>query len=497
MTARVTARLTAAVAAAVFGIFGGTLLAADNAAAPAKPPAEAPAKTLPDKVSPADQVQFQQKTVEAQMQELQERMFHLADLTRTAEPDSSTRLLMALRKAREQLIIEQMRDCVEKIGNADLAHATEEQQQVINKLNELKKLLTTTDLDMQMKLEELKKLNEAITKLDAGIKEEKREQKQNEANAKANKPVDPKAVAEARAMPGEQKDQTQNRHATEAVSQSMKDLGGEAAKAGETLGAATQNMSLAEGHLGAGKPNEAATQQQKAAESMAKARAALDAQKQKLLDELDKQVRQQVVANLQEMLDRQKSVRGASEAAAIKTSTEVGAADRELKLRVRQLGPAEVAIVRICDETRELIEETEFSVALPPALTDLHDGMQSVADRLGKGTADAPVVSDEKKIESDLADLLDTFKQLAGQPSDDPSNCRGCKGNTNKLLAELRTLRIVQLRVNAETDAADKARAGSTEIPPELKDRVALAHQRQQQVSSALEHIEAELAGGQ
>ena len=186
-----TTRVSAAVAATLLGAFGVRLLSADTA-----------------KVSPSDQVQFQQKTVEAQMQELQERMFHLADLTRDAEPDSSTRLLMALRKAREELIVEQMRDCYDKLGHADLSHATDEQQQVIVKLNELKKLLTTTDLDMQMKLEELKKLNEAIAKLDAGIKEEKREQKQNEATAKLNKPVDPKAAADAKAMPGEQKDQT-------------------------------------------------------------------------------------------------------------------------------------------------------------------------------------------------------------------------------------------------------------------------------------------------
>ena len=50
-------------------------------------------------VSPTDQVQFQQKTVEAGMQELQDRMFHLADLTRDTEPDDSSRLLMAVCKA--------------------------------------------------------------------------------------------------------------------------------------------------------------------------------------------------------------------------------------------------------------------------------------------------------------------------------------------------------------------------------------------------------------
>ena len=135
--------------------------------------------TTPAQVSPSEQIQFQQKTVEAQMQELQERMFHLADLTRDTEPDDSSRLIMAVRKAREDLIIEQMRDCVEELGRVDLSKAADEQEQVLAKLNELKKLLTTTDLDLQMQLDKLKKLNDAIAKLDQGIKEERREQKQN------------------------------------------------------------------------------------------------------------------------------------------------------------------------------------------------------------------------------------------------------------------------------------------------------------------------------
>src|SRR4051812_24296051 len=50
---------------------------------------------------PEDQLSFQQKTIQAQMQELQERMFHRAELTREMEPGDSAKLIMAVRKARE------------------------------------------------------------------------------------------------------------------------------------------------------------------------------------------------------------------------------------------------------------------------------------------------------------------------------------------------------------------------------------------------------------
>ena len=53
------------------------LLAGTASAAPA---------TQPSGVSLADQLQFQENNVAAQMQELQERMYRLGELTREAEP---------------------------------------------------------------------------------------------------------------------------------------------------------------------------------------------------------------------------------------------------------------------------------------------------------------------------------------------------------------------------------------------------------------------------
>jgi hypothetical protein len=437
------------------------------------------------KVSPADQVQFQQKTVEAQMQELQERMFHLADLTRDSEPDDSSRLLMAFRKAREDLIIEQMRDCIEQLGHADLSKAAAEQEQILIKLNELKKLLTTTDLDLQMQLDKLKKLNDAIAKLDKGIKEERRLEKNSGELAAAKPPTtNPSALAAPKS------DQAANRKATETVAQTMKDLGPEAAKAGDKLGSAAQSMSLAEGHLGNGHPGQASPLQKQAGDKMEEAKADLEKERQKLLDELEHQVRQQVVANIQEMLDRQKSIRGATEAVA----TRLNSADREVQIRVKQLAPAETAIVRIAGETLELINQTQFSVALPPALEEIKANCQSISDRLATGSADAPLVADEKQSEQDLQNLLDTFKQLASVPG---GECKGgnCKGDKNKLLAELKTLKLLETQVEKHTEKVDGQR-GTADATPEMQAKIAGVHDEQETVHRAVEKLQDELQGG-
>jgi hypothetical protein len=444
------------------------LLAASDSASPA--------------VSPSEQIQFQQKTVEAQMQELQERMFHLADLTRDTEPDDSSRLIMAVRKAREDLIIEQMRDCVDQLGHVDLSKAADEQEQILAKLNELKKLLTTTDLDLQMQLDKLKKLNEAIAKLDKGIKEERREQKQNGELAKAQ-------TTNPAALTTPKNDQQQNRKATEAIAQTMRDLGDQPAKAGDKLGNAAQSMSLAEGHLGNGHPGNASGLQGRAADQMEEAKADLEKERQKLLDELEKQVRQQVVTNIQEMLDRQKSIRGATEAVASHLNTR----DREVQLRVKQLAPAETAVVRICADTLELIEQTQFSVALPPALEEIKSNCQSVADRLDAGNADVPLVDDQKQIEADLQNLLDTFKQLASAQGE----CKGgsCKGDKNKLLAELKTLRLLQTQVTIHTAKVDTQRAAAGDQSPEMQQNITGVRDEQQHVHQAVSKLHDELAG--
>jgi bacterioferritin-associated ferredoxin len=434
----------------------------------------------PPKVSPSEQIQFQQKTVEAQMQELQERMFHLADLTRDTEPDDSSRLLMAVRKAREDLILEQMRDCIDQLSHADLSKASDEQEQIMVKLNELKKLLTTTDLDLQMQLDKLKKLNDSIAKLDKGIKEERREQTQTSELAKAptTQPTD---------LAAPKGDQQKNRKATEAVAQTLKDLGGETAKSGDTLGNAAQSMSLAEGHLGAGQPGQASPLQARAADTMQGVKDDLEKQRNKLLDELEHQVRQQVVANLQEMLDRQKSIRGATEAVVARSIT----SDREVQLRVKQLGPAEQAVVRICVDTQELVDQTQFSVALPPALADLKDAEQSVADRLATGGADAPLVDDQKQIEKSLQDLLDTFKHLAAQQGEG-GQCHGCKGNKNKLLAELKVMRMLQIRVTDHTTKLDAQRLAVGDSP-DVQTKISAVHDEQEHVHTAMQKLQDEL----
>ncbi len=430
-------------------------------------------------VSETDKLQFTQKQVQAQMQELQERMFRLAELTKQAEPDNSTRLLLALRKAREQLIVEQMGEILEKLDKKDLSKATDDTKEVLVKLDELKNLLIATDLELQLQLERLRQLQAAIRQLDQAIKVEKQQKAESETLDGLKKKAKPQALDAAKQA------QAANRQRTDDVAGTVKSLG-HLEPAAASLASASQSMSKAEGQLGNGNPGEAGSEQADALKRLAAARSQLEQERQRVLQELQQQVKQVVIANLQDMLDRQTAIRRATESLSPKLAKQ-----REAVIQVQQLAPAEQRVAAICQQTLDLVNETEFSVALGPALESIEKDMLIVSGDLTAGRGSQRVIASEVGIEQDLKDLLDTFKEFPTLDGQCDSQCNGCKGNMNKLLAELKVVRMMQMRVNKGTIDADDARraAAIAELPSELRERIGKLRDGQETIRDAMDRL--------
>ena len=165
--------------------------------------------------------------------------------------------------------MEQMKEVLELLSRKDLNRAVDEQKQVLAKLEELKRLLLATENDLQMMLERLRQLQNALKKLDEAITEEKRERDQSSALAdqQLNKrPTDEKK------FDGLKQDQERNRKLTDAIAQMAKELGSYGAKAVSPLGDALASMSKAEGSLGGQKAGDAKGQQEEAIASLGEAR---------------------------------------------------------------------------------------------------------------------------------------------------------------------------------------------------------------------------------
>lgn len=118
---------------------------------------------------------FTQQNAAAQMTELEERMFRLAEALRGLEPENASRLSLALRFSREELILEQMRETHKLLNDEQLNRAETESKELIAKLEHLRNLLLAEDLDFQLKLARLRQMRETLGQLDRIVKEQRRE----------------------------------------------------------------------------------------------------------------------------------------------------------------------------------------------------------------------------------------------------------------------------------------------------------------------------------
>ncbi len=125
--------------------------------------------------SDRDSIGFTQQNVAAQMTELEERMFRLSEALRSLEPENASRLRLALKFSREELILQQMKETQKLMKEAQLSKAETEVRELLAKLEHLRNLLLAEDLDFQMKLARLRQMRESLGQLERIIKEERRE----------------------------------------------------------------------------------------------------------------------------------------------------------------------------------------------------------------------------------------------------------------------------------------------------------------------------------
>ena len=359
-------------------------------------------------VEPKEQIKFEQDKAQAHMKELEERMYELAKLIRDSQPDDSARLLLGVQKAREHLIAEQMGEAAVLLTSLKLDQATEEQKQVIEKLEELKKLLLSADIGLEVKLEQLRKLIAAREQLAKLTEAEQSQLKSTEEGLKKEAaPGDFKAME-----PSEKRNQRQ----ADDLEQLVKEFGGLTKGAAGAVGAASQSMGKAGGSLGKGEGKPASPSQAEAVEKLKEADKDLAAAEEELKKELEGLVRRQVMEHLANMIAMQKQVRETTE----KLQPRIAEGSAPAVASLKRLSDSEEQIITLAKDCIDLCELTEFSLAFPTALGDIVGKMEMVREQLGDGLGNDEVVLQELEIEADL--------EGSSAPSSKPAN-RTRKGN--------------------------------------------------------------------
>lgn len=447
----------------------------------------APAQVQGVAVKPHETVKFDQDKAQAHMQELEERMYRLASMIRDQQPEDAARLLMGVQKAREHLIAEQMGQAAEFLETLKLEQAVGEQGEVIAKLEELKRLLLTANISLEIKLDQLRKIREARKKLGHLVEAEQKQLNQTmrlverkEANAEPFHDL----------KPGE----LRNQRTGEDLAQALKPMGPTTASAAGALSGACQCMGNAAAKLGEAQGSPASDQQHEAIDKLSKADQSLEEVEEKLKKEIEAVARQQVMEYLQEMIARQRQVRDTT----ARLSTRAAEGNAQSLVAVRKLAGAEEGIINTAIVCLDLCELTEFSVAFPPALGDVIGKMEQVQTDLAAAKADQPVIDLEREVEMDLQSLLQCLQQ-ASRRSLDPQvaegECLGCKGNLNKLLAEFKMLRHMEQSVHTQTSRLDARFTEQKISDVERIERSAPLSRRQEEVKGALLKIQEEFSG--
>ena len=546
-----------------------------------------------------DTINFTQENAASQMTELEERMFRLSEALRSLEPENASRLGLALKFSREELILNQMKDASKLLKEAQLAKAETEVRVLLAKLNHLRDLLLAENLDFQMKLARLRQMREALSQLDRIIKEEKRElawsREANERQAelaqlKEKRPtlealvqaqkdvirdtgpatekaardgvrdreatikataaslaaeptfapldpshlkqadphladavthlgttaVDPAVAAEEKALDAFQKeldrlntrsaeslkavaesefrkfeqDQFKNRKATAALADASARLGDSGVALQKTLIRASEPMQTAEGDLAKAAAKPAAADQLEALKLLSTAREGLAKSLEGLLTELRSELASRIIAELTEMHEAQVAIREITEAQAPKIAQK----SRTAFILVAGQATREGDLVEKTDQLMALTEETEFGVALPTALRVISRQMRTVQGWLKEGDASARTVTQEKRIEQDLLGLLEAMRRLPpttppppGSPL--PTNLKDRERELNRLIAELKMIRLLQVRLDDDTVVVDQSRPTEPILPLPLRRAIEALKSGQEEIRDSLRKI--------
>jgi hypothetical protein len=334
-------------------------------------------------------------------------------------------------------------------------------------------------LDARLPSEAQPPMKQALDSLQAALAATQKEQR------------DLQAVLDAQKFAAMAKDQSGNRQSTESIAEMVRGLGETGASALGELTKADGSMSDAERDLAARQPSPAGDEQRQALAALKSAREQLAAEAEKLQEQLRAEVKKRVLDGLVLMLEQQVMVREST----VLLGPRVAQGSRQAQASVVGLARSEGKIMALADELISLVEETEFGIALPAAMRVVRDEMEVVQTSLAKGDADARIVADERQVEADLQALMEAMKQMPAAGRGKP----GKKGSPqererelNRLIAELKLIRLLEQRVHKETVSTDQQRGEAAALPAGIRKLVEELGGRQEDVRDVMDRLAAE-----
>jgi hypothetical protein len=151
--------------------------------------------------------------------------------------------------------------------------------------------------------------------------------------------------------------------------------------------------------------------------------------------------------------------------------------------RALQLSDKEFDIVREANAAIKLLEDEGSAVAFPEVFHQVRDDMQTVQRRLGKVDVGNVTQTIEQDIIATLKEMIEALKkaQQAGKGGGQGGGKPGNKAFLD-LLAELKMIRSLQVRVNARTLTYAKQYTGEQANDPDIQKELLNLAQHQEKI---------------
>jgi hypothetical protein len=298
-----------------------------------------------------------------------------------------------------------------------------------------------------------------------------------------------RTIAEAEFRRREE-DQAKNRGATERLDATSTRLGDVGIGLRKDLIRASASMRSAEQSLGKTAAGPAADDQSAALDVLAKSRDEFTQSIERLLVELRSELRSRLIIDLTEMHELQMAIRETTQAQAPRVLQK----SRTALVMVAGLSKNEAELGERTEHLLDLVEETEYGIALPTTLRILSREMRSIEGWLKAGDVASRTIALETRIEEDLLGLVQAIRRLPATTPPPPgaplsADLRERERELNRLIAELKMVRMIQARLNDDTVGVDKTRPAASTLPPAVRREVETLETTQDEIRDALAKI--------
>lgn len=243
---------------------------------------------------------------------------------------------------------------------------------------------------------------------------------------------------------------------------------------------------------------DASKKQDKAVDKLEQARKQLE----EILRQMREEEQERVLARLQQRVERMLQVQTEVYEATVRVDRAMAdnpdrKPTRANEQRALQLADREDEIVKEANAAIQILQEEGSAVAFPEVFIQVRDDMGNVGRRLGKADVSAVTQAIEQDIISTLKEMIEALKKaqqkLQARRSQQGQARQGQQGLI-ELVAELKMVRAMQVRVNARMKVYGERYAGEQAADPDIRRELRGLAERQWKIVDVTSSIAHNLA---